>query len=597
MVATGAGRRPRVGAALTLVLATALMVAALPGSPGDARTTAVPPDRGAARTATARASADGPPATTVEWRPCYRLRGLRARTTFECATVPVPLDHGDPSGGAIGIALVRIPAGDPTRRIGAVLTNPGGPGGSGVDFVLGFGPAAGDVWGPEVPARFDLVGFDPRGIGRSEQLRCFRSQRQFQRAVPPFAFPTTPDEVDRQQQFDRFFADQCVRRAGAIRDHVSTANVARDMDLLREALGDEELTYVGGSYGTYLGVTYANLFPERVRALVLDGVLDPVAWANIEGEIPSTTRLRSDEGAAETLHRFFALCDAAGDECALAPSSQERFDALAAALRAEPVDVPAGPDTTTEFGYDDLIVLTLGSLYDPFSYEFAADFLAELEQSVASTAPDHDAVARRMTALGDANPVAARVLDRLRLRRYVGPEPIGVLCEDANNPRDDSAWPTAAAAAEEQFGYFGPPWTWISSPCAVWPFVDPGAYRGPYDATTANSVLLLSTLYDPATRLEGAQTVRSLLPASALVTVDMPAHTTLGVSACAAAITAQYLLTPEVADHVDGTQCPQEFDPFLLDAPPQEDGAPQEPGVAPDARRDLLEQVVLLPLR
>ena len=167
---------------------------------------------------------------------------------------------------------------------------------------------------------------------------------------------------------------------------MSTANVARDLDRLRAAAGDAQLNYVGLSYGTYLGTTYANMFPDHVRAVVVDGVLDPIAWANVEGEIPFSTRLRSDAGAQTTLEKFFELCDAAGAACAFGPDSANRFADLADRLLVEPV-LFTDPETGEQFPvtYQDLIGFTLGSLYDPFSFPFLAEVLALLEASASSS--------------------------------------------------------------------------------------------------------------------------------------------------------------------------------------------------------------------
>src|SRR3954447_5612335 len=214
--------------------------------------------------------ADAAP-SRMRWTPCHADVGPR----FECAVAQVPLDYDRPRGEAISIALTRLPATDPTRRLGSLFLTPRGPGGSGVDFVLFAGPP---LYTPEARARFDLVGFDPRGSMRSTPLRCFDSPEQWPQ-FPPAVFPITRAQEQQQIAFDRTLDRACAQRGGPIRDHMSTANAARDLDVLRDLVGDDKLTYAGVSYGSYLGVTYANLFPGRVRALVVDGVLDPIAWS------------------------------------------------------------------------------------------------------------------------------------------------------------------------------------------------------------------------------------------------------------------------------------------------------------------------------
>ena len=186
----------------------------------------------------------------VAWSPCYREFGL----PFECATVQVPLDYSNPGVAAVSIALVRLPAADPARRIGSLFVNPGGPGGSGVDLVLFAGPI---LFRGELRQRFDLVGFDPRGIARSTALRCFGTPRQWSGYITPFPFPVTPEEEESWAAADQFLVDACDQRASRMIDHMATADVARDLDQLRQAVGDEQLTFVGFSYGS---------FPESPRS-------------------------------------------------------------------------------------------------------------------------------------------------------------------------------------------------------------------------------------------------------------------------------------------------------------------------------------------
>jgi pimeloyl-ACP methyl ester carboxylesterase len=478
---------------------------------------------------------------------------------YECATAGVPLDYDRPNGPAVQLAVVRIPARDPARRIGSLFLNPGGPGGSGVDFALFFGPFAELFWGAEVRDRFDIVGFDPRGVGRSTALRCFGNLRQSTAVFAPFPFPLTPAEEAIVAAGDRLLADQCAQRGNKIAEHMSTANVARDLDRLRAAAGDAGLNFVGLSYGSYLGTTYANLFPGRVRAVVVDGVLDPVAWANVDATVPFSTRLRSDAGAQATLERFFELCDAAGADCAFGPGSQARFSALADRLRTAPI-VITDPFTGEQFPlrYPDLIGITLGSLYDPFSFPFLAELLAEIE--AAGSSSDLGGVFQQLRAVNGL--ITKRGFPRYP--NFVEAFP-GVACEDGNNPTDYAVWSQQGSQADATFGYFGRIWTWASSPCAQWPLRDADRYLGPFNRTTANPVLVIGNLYDPATRYEGAVTVDGLLPNSALLTVDTPGHTSLGLSLCAGESTASYLLDPATATAINGTTCPPEFDPFRLE--------------------------------
>ena len=498
--------------------------------------------------------ADAAPSTlSVAWSPCYRELGF----PFECGTVQVPLDHGDPGGATISIALARLPASDSRRRIGSLFLNPGGPGGSGVDLVLFAGPI---LYTPEVRARFDLVGFDPRGIARSTALRCFGNPQQWSPAFTPFPFPLTSEEEAVWAEADRFLASECDQRAGRPIDHMSTADVARDLDLLRQAVGDARLTYAGYSYGSYLGVTYANLFPDKVRALVVDSVLDPIAWstgAPSEESLPFSTRLRSGAGAQATLEEFFRLCDLGGANCAFSGGAAGRFATLAARLRAHPLSItdPAS-GATYSFGYADLIINALIALYNSFSWPAFADFLAFVESQ-----PPPLALGQRLQALREASFITKRGFPQYPNVLEGFPS---VVCSDSDNPDSYAAW-HAASLAEDALGYFGRPWTWISSICVVWPGVGPDRYMGPFDHNTANPVLVVGTESDPATRYEGAVAVRGLLPHSSLLSVHGWGHVSVFLSQCADQAVAGYLLTGTPPP--DGTVCTQDVVPFAQPAP------------------------------
>jgi pimeloyl-ACP methyl ester carboxylesterase len=491
--------------------------------------------------------AAAPPNPKVKWSSCHEDLG-----PFECGNVNVPLEH-DGNGGTIPIAMVRLPATDPSQRIGSLFLNPGGPGGSGVDFVLFAGQF---LFNDEVRARFDLVGFDPRGIIRSKPLRCFGNPKQWEPYFTPFAFPMTPEEEAIWITADRYLIDACDRRGGRIMDHMSTASAARDLDLLRQAVGDEQLTYAGYSYGSYLGVTYANLFPDKVRALVVDGVLDPIAWSTGVGDeaetLPFSTRLRSDAGAQATLDEFFRLCDAGGDTCAFAPDSAERFAELAEELKVDPLELPDG----SELNYSILIAIALGGMYDSFSWPDLAQFLADIEAEVNLAT-----VSARVQVLWKQGPMymPKRGLGFTNYENLIEGFP-GVICSDSDNPDNYPAWSAAGAAADEQFGYFGRIWTWVSSPCAEWTGADEDRYMGPFTANTSNPVLVVGTQFDPATRYQGALTVAGLLPNSALLTVHGWGHTSLFLSQCADAAIASYLL--EVVTPAPGTVCEQDVVPF-----------------------------------
>jgi pimeloyl-ACP methyl ester carboxylesterase len=471
----------------------------------------------------------------IAWSPCFKDLG-----PFQCGTLQVPLDYDTPSA-SISIAVARLPATDPAHRVGSLFLNPGGPGGSGIDFLLFAGPF---LYSPEVHAKFDLVGFDPRGIIRSSAFRCFGNPKQWEPFFTPFPFPLTPEEEATWITADRYLDSACAQRGGAIGSHMSTANVARDLDQLRQAVGDEKLTYAGYSYGSFLGQTYANMFPEKVRALIIDGVLDPIAWTTGDpGQqgLPFSTRLRSDAGAMATLNEFFRLCDA-GD-CPFGPDAAARYADLAAHAKADP----------TVISYNDLIGATLGAMFDSSSWEDFAAFLADIESAQAST-PSLQA----RTKAFQVRPMYIAKRGFPQYPNFVEGFP-AVACGDSDNPHSYTAWHDAGAAADAAFGYFGRIWTWVSSICAEWPTADADRYTGPFTKTTANPVLVVGNLYDPATRYQGALRAHALLPNSRLLTANGWGHTSLFLSACADAIASTYLLTSNAPA---SSTCSQDFTPF-----------------------------------
>lgn len=495
-----------------------------------------------------RSTLAAPITPTIHWNACYPDYG-----PFQCGTVHVPLDYDNPDEATISIALVRLPAGKPDEKIGSLFLNPGGPGGSGVDFALSVAPY---IYTQDVRDRFDIVGFDPRGVSRSTALRCFGNPKQWTPYFTDWAFPITPEQDAIWRTADLFLINACEQRGSKIMDHMSTADVARDLDMLRQAVGDEKLTYVGLSYGTFLGVTYANMFPDNFRALVVDGVLDPIAWTTGEPgqeDLPFSTRLRSDVGALDALNEFFRLCDLNLQNCAFGGDSAARFAALAEKLREEPLQVILPDGTVFTFQYQDLIGNALSAMYYSGSWPSFAELLAYIEDLM----PAQD--------LGKKLDQFWRSMGYINKRgfphypNYLEPFPT-IACSDSDNPVDYAAWWTAAQESEEEYGYFGPIWTYASSTCSDWPAGKEDRYIGPFDNWTANPVLVVGMKHDPATRYHGAEIVHDLLPNSGLLTVEGWAHCTFMMSTPADTAVGEYLIDP--TDLPDGEVYYQDWTPF-----------------------------------
>ena len=347
------GHLPAVLAVLALATAcasdatTAQVVATAPATPvanaGSAASTApstapagrsatTPPTTAGRATTTVggptRGGSGGGSRGTVRWHSCPDTKG------FQCATLTVPLDRADPSGPTINIALNRRPANDLSKRIGSLVVNPGGPGGSGLELAANL-PA---TLPTALLDRFDLVGFDPRGVGESEGIVCTTDAQKDERVALDDR-PDTRAEIDAlvQSRLDDGAACQ-----GSDRDlipYLTTIATARDLDLIRAAIGDEKLTYLGFSYGTHLGATYAQLFPTHVRALVLDGVVNPQTAGGTNGppELDETYGTSFDRA----FDRFTAAC-IASTTCPLRPDPRAARDAAAAGVETTPL--PATDD-------------------------------------------------------------------------------------------------------------------------------------------------------------------------------------------------------------------------------------------------------------
>jgi pimeloyl-ACP methyl ester carboxylesterase len=310
----------------------------LAGSPADAASAGTPaaaPSGGAAGSPAAAGAAGSTPAAgagALPTPPTPEPLSFRRCGSFECAELKVPLDYADPTGEQITLAVQRRAA-TGGQRIGSLLINPGGPGGSAIEFLPGYVQGSSSA----ITSRFDIVAFDPRGVGQSTPLDC-HSTIQKLAAVDP-----SPDSEDEWLDADataKTFADECAQKHATLLPHLGTPNVARDMDQLRIALGDDKLTYVGFSYGTSIGAHYAELFPQNVRALVLDGALDMSLG-------PLDISLEQAVGFDEALSTYFAWCGS-GSNCGWASGSTpaEAFKRLSDQIDASPLmtnDRPLGP--------------------------------------------------------------------------------------------------------------------------------------------------------------------------------------------------------------------------------------------------------------
>lgn len=425
---------------------------------------------------------------TLAWHSCS--------DGFQCATLQVPEDYAKPGGARLRLAVIRLRAtGD---RVGSLVLNPGGPGGSGVEYTR----AARSVLSPDLLKRFDSVGFDPRGVGASSPVRCLTG-KQMDAYLNGDPTPDDSADIAALKRNARAMADGCERRDGALLKHVSTADSARDMDILRAALGDEKLTYLGKSYGTYLGALYAQRFPTHVRALVLDGAVDPRA-----------TGMRMVQGQADgfrtALRAFVADCEKHAD-CPVGGSTPQAGVADIArrlkALDAKPLRVSGTSRKLTE-GLATYGVLS--ALYDKGTWSYLEDGLRELRAG------------NGRTLLAMADSLSGRQPNGTYNNSTDAMNAIG--CIDQPWPRGESPYKKAADQAAKQSPPFGAELVWTSLPCAYWPVASPTS-PPEIHAAGAPPILVVGTTRDPATPLPWAKSLASQLSSGVLLTRDGDGHT------------------------------------------------------------------------
>jgi pimeloyl-ACP methyl ester carboxylesterase len=477
----------------------------------------------------------------VSWDPCD--------DGFLCATAGVPMDYNLPHGEQIDLAVIKLPATDPSKRIGTLFINFGGPGNSGVDRLR---QRAKWPWlfSDELRSRFDLVSWDQRGVARSAAVRCFPDNaEQWQYLVPSPGLPVDAAAEDQLFAWARGFADRCRERAGSILDHASSANSARDLELLRRAVGDPALTYHGISYGTQLGAIYANLFPGRVRAMVFDGSID--FEGNISGHgsegatVPLNTRQDVPVGTAAAFDEFLRDCSTAGRRCAFSDGNPwTKWAALTERFRNSPVLVYGHPWTLPEIAASTLAV--------PDSYPELAELLQQFFDT-GTAAPELVA-----DVVGTSPPPAD--VEQL----YLGNREEAynaIQCADSivpTDPQDYRRASTVAAASSPDFGRIS---VFDTIPCAFWQGHDADRYPGPWNRRTSAPILVLNTRNDPATPLDGAYAGAAELHQARVVVTEGAGHTSMYVaSTCTERVKRNYLFTAALPPV--GTSCSRDRSPF-----------------------------------
>ncbi|MEU3453099.1 alpha/beta hydrolase [Micromonospora sp. NPDC006766] len=532
-------------------------------------------------------------ARRVDRVPTPKLRWYKCYGYAQCATVRLPRNYDKPKGATTEIALLRVKARDQKHKIGSLFINPGGPGGSGTGIAL----AAPYFLSDSLLDRFDIVGVDPRGVANSENIKCFRSVRDQTKASAGLnvAFPWTKAEEKAYVASSKAVGKACSTTGKPLTGAASTAEVARDMDVLRRAVGDKKLTYLGFSYGTALGQYYANMFPDRVRALVVDGVLNPNAWVG-KGKARKQlqeTRLRSADGAYKALREILTRCAKVGaEQCPLASTGNPiaAYDTVAKRLRKKPAVINDPDFGQFKISYADFVDASLGALYSPYGWLIISDMTRWLLEATDPAAP-----APVRAQAGAA--LAKRAAKARQQRAYDFPYDNGyetfltVDCTDAYHPKSASSWPKLVAAADKRAPYFGREWAWVSAPCArnTWTVRDKNAYTGPFNRRTSAPVLVVGNFWDPATNYKGAVSSAALLPNSRLLSSDSWGHTAYGTSDCVTGAIDRYLLKVKLP--AKGTVCTGDDQPFVYGPDwPEDPDNPESPDVRATMSKSALAQ-------
>ncbi|MCV2488044.1 alpha/beta hydrolase [Geodermatophilus sp. YIM 151500] len=473
------------------------------------------------------------PAPEIAWTDCDAEIGelLAGRPgadrdlAFECGRTEVPITYDEPDGATLPLFLVRARLAAQTDRIGSLLVNPGGPGASGADAAIGLALTLPE----QVLGRFDLVGFDPRGVGLSTPVECIPDELK-EELVAADPRPTTAEQLDATFARAEEVAAGCEEEYGDALGAFNTVDTARDMDRLREALGDEQLTYLGYSYGTTLGSTYAELFPEQVRAMVLDAAVDPDADQVADAEAQA-------QGFEAAFDAFAAGCTGLVSGCPLGADPRAFLEELLAATAASPIP-SLSPEETRQGTAGVVMTAVAAALYDDDAWPQLAQALVSarngepagiftLADSYSGRLPDGS-----YTNLFDANRAincadSAEDVDEAQVRDLVG----------AWNARYPLFGAFAAAGL-----YACTPWDAPSTPLPE------------RDAQGAAPILVIGTEGDPATPLAGAVDLAGDLESGVLVTWQGEGHTAYPKTDCVTAAVNAYLI--EGTAPVDGLTCP-----------------------------------------
>lgn len=452
---------------------------------------------------------------TLEWTECGE--------GFQCATASAPLSWQDSGAGSIELSLKRIPA--TGQKVGSLLVNPGGPGGSGVDFV-----ADPSKFGQSLRTSFDIVGFDPRGVGRSTPVTCYDDAGKDEFLSTDY--PYTPEGLAERKKSVGEWAKACGENTGPLLGKVDTQSAARDMDMLRGVLGDDKLNYLGFSYGTQLGATYAGLFPKRTGRLVLDGALDTTLDSD-------EVALQQAEGFESALRAYVTDCQA-GSDCPLTgdvTSGLQQIQTLVENAESQPIPTSSDRSVTKKLAFYGVAV----TMYDEGSWSFLTQALKE-----ALWEGKGDDLLYLADVYNDRSEDGTFTSNSEEAFRAIN-------CADGRAEDDMATMQQLAAQIEEAAPTLGESFGYSGIECAGWPYppveqeFDPAAKGAP-------PIVVIGTTNDPATPYRWAESLAKTLSSGLLVTYEGEGHTAYGRSnTCIAGAVEDYLVEGTVPK--DGLMC------------------------------------------
>ena len=486
-------KNPRWSVPIPLLALALLAAACTDDASGTTTTTTSPPATTATTTTTTTTSTTATPTTSAP--EVATGMGTLSEWVGQQAMLTVPLDHTDPTGPTIEVPVTRAEATDPANRIGVLLVNPGGPGYPAAPLAR----FADQVFTPQLRSRFDIVALDPRGTFPDTAVNCFTDLAELWAAVD--YSPDAPGELEALDATVQAWVDECANRYGDLLEHVSTMDTVHDMALLAEALGEDQVSYLGFSYGTALGSAFVTEYPDLVRAAVFDGAY--LAYGD-----PFETMLDSFEAVEALLVRIFEECDSSPD-CPISSGAEEAFRRVAARVDAEPVEGNPLLPTINEQAFASAI------RFSEATYGGSAKPLLE---AVA----DADA--------GDYFKLQSLVANAAALLE-AGGGALAIACMDYPHRElvdmPDGALEILAAAAPTYTAVFPIPEGFdpfaLADDCTRWP-VGPDLLPSPLSGEGAGPVLVVSATEDPVTPLASARRLAAELVNGALLVVESPVH-------------------------------------------------------------------------